>query len=58
MVSVTAIDGGNGSTTMKNLNVKDLTRLAKTGQYKIFRAKYRNGDEEEYIVRRGKLVKV
>lgn len=58
MVSVTAIDSNNSSTTLSKLNIRDLAKLAKTGQYKLFKTKSRTGEEEEYLVRRGKLVKI
>jgi hypothetical protein len=52
-VTATMID--NKSTMLKVMSIKELNRLAKTGQYTYFSI---SGSEDEYVVSNGKLVKL
>lgn len=41
---------------IKVKDMRELTKLAKTGKYEYFTVTRRNGQEEEYMVEKGKLV--
>lgn len=54
-LSVTA-SSGKKTSDIKVKDMRELTRIAKTGQYDHFLVQKRNGSEEEYMVDNGRLV--
>lgn len=61
-LSVTAVkSGGSGKADTETMNISrmsQLNRLARSGKYEYFTVRKRSGQEDEYHVDKGKLVKM